>query len=807
MTNLNDATSPGTSSFTGAHVVRAGGIVRRLEANMATRFIGQLFRFTQPDGSTIELRGWGDQNYAVFETLDGYTVIQNPATGYWEVAQLSPDGQALQPAAAPGGRLNGRAAGVSTGLRIRREAAVARGREAALRMGTRRCEQRRLERREQMRSIRATAAAGGPMLAPPQRATVGDFVGLCLLIDFSDAPAAISRDEVERFCNQVGYSGFGNRGSVHDFFLENSLGRCRYTNIVAPYYRASHPKSYYTNEQIEQPVRALELINEALSHWRTHGFDFTPLTGDSSGFVYAMNVYYAGPVVNNWAKGLWPHAYNLNAPVPLAPGRSAFDYQFTNMGSELTLGTFCHENGHMLCDYPDLYDYGDESSGIGAYCLMCAGANINPKNPVPIGAYLKRLSGWANSVTTLTHNSAVTLAAGTNDFAIHARSGREYFLVENRRRTGRDAALPDEGLAIWHIDEDGDNSHEQMTSGSHYECSLEQADGLFQLERQRGQNGDTADLFAGVGARFADNTTPDSKWWNGTPSNLVIDQISAAGGPSITFRSLLGSVIAVENTVLRESSPNLSIPDNNTAGITDTITVNETRTITQIKVGVDITHTYRGDLRVTLTTPWGALIELQPKGEGGNADDLKVTFDETLRPALSTLRGRSPQGAWRLAVQDLASADSGRLNRWSLEFTLAAADSNQPVQLQESPGTAIPDNAPAGIIRTLTATGIGSAASVEVAVDISHTYISDLRVRLRAPSGAEAVLHDRVGGSADNISRTYTVANTPSLAALAGQAIAGDWKLLVSDHEAVDVGKLNRWALTIRRPQAAATTG
>jgi hypothetical protein len=66
---------------------------------MAARFDGQIFTFTQPDGTPIQLRGWGDQYYAVFETLDGYTVAKNPATGYWEVARLAPDGNALQPAA------------------------------------------------------------------------------------------------------------------------------------------------------------------------------------------------------------------------------------------------------------------------------------------------------------------------------------------------------------------------------------------------------------------------------------------------------------------------------------------------------------------------------------------------------------------------------------------------------------------------------------------------------------------------------------------------------------------------------------
>ena len=226
---------------------------------------------------------------------------------------------------------------------------------------------------------------------------------------------------------------------------------------------------------------------------------------------------------------------------------------------------------------------------------------------------------------------------------MYARSGREYFLIENRRKAGRDAALPDEGLAIWHLDEDGDNSNEQMTVDSHYECSLEQADGLFQLERQRGQVGDAADLFTGAATRFADNTLPDSKWWNGTPSNLSLDQISAAGA-NVSFRSLLGEVIVPPQTLRRESQPNRPIPDNNNTGIADAIVVTEAQTILSIKVGVDITHPFRGDLRVTLTTPWGVVIELHPKNQGGSADDLQVTYDETSRPALATLRGRSTQG-------------------------------------------------------------------------------------------------------------------------------------------------------------------
>ncbi len=185
---------------------------------MASPFIGKTFTFTQPDGTNFEVRGWGDQHYAVFETLDGYTVVKNPGTGFFEVAQVSSDESMLESAAGPPGNLDGVSASLQPGLRIDREAARAQGMEGALRMGGRRCA-RRCEDRKSL--ARAARTLGGPFMAPPQRATVGDFVGLCLLIDFPDEPGAIPRGEVERFCNEQGYSGFGNNGSVFDYFSDN----------------------------------------------------------------------------------------------------------------------------------------------------------------------------------------------------------------------------------------------------------------------------------------------------------------------------------------------------------------------------------------------------------------------------------------------------------------------------------------------------------------------------------------------------------------------------------------------------------
>jgi M6 family metalloprotease-like protein len=643
--------------------------------------------------------------------------------------------------------------------------------------------------------MRAARSLGGPLLAPPQRPTVGDFVGLCVLIDFADEPATIARGEVESFCNRPGYTGFGNNGSVFDYFSENSLGRLRYTNVVTQYYRARQPKSYYTNPGIQMGVRARELIVEALTHLKANGFDFSTLTADGGGYVYAMNVYYAGEVVNNWNEGLWPHAWHLASRVPLVPGKDAYDYQFTAMGGELALGTFCHENGHMLCDYPDLYDYGDESSGVGAFCLMCGGGSGDEKNPAHVSAYLKRLSGWARSVTGLQHDQQLQLPSGQNDFALFARSASEYFLLEHRRRSGRDASLPGQGLAIWHVDEDGSNNHEQRTPTQHYELSLEQADGLFQLEQLRGHAGDAGDLFGPVTTRFADTTTPDSKWWDGTASNLEVDQISVAGTTAV-FRTRLFPGGGGTQAINGASTPGVAIPDNAPGGITDTIAIVQDGSIGTAAVTLDIAHTYVGDLRVTLLTPWGDAIRLHDR-QGSDADDIKRTLDETALQTLAALRGRGTRGNWRLQVEDLAPADAGRLERWALAFTTSGAGSAEVV-LEEAPGTHVPDASPAGVARSLATAATGTVGSVEATVDITHTYIGDLRLTLRAPSGDQVVLHDQAGGSTANLRETYTAATTPGLGALAGTPIAGNWQLGVADLAVSDIGKLNRWKVVIR---------
>lgn len=494
---------------------------------MATPFFNKRFTFTQPDGSKLEVIGSGNQREAIFKTLDGFTVVEDPATGYYEYATPTSDGQDIRPSGITALSIDPRSLGLIPNVTPARATAKSRDREGrGLPAGGTRWETRRREARlSQLRS------ASGLAPAPPTRQTVGTYVGLCLLVEFPDVPAAIEQQEVERFCNQAGYNGFGNNGSVADYFSEISGTKLRYTNVVTPYYRAKHNRAYYTNESVQQPVRARELIREALDHWRAQGFDFSKLTVDNQSFVYATNVFYSGDRVNNWAKGLWPHSYYLASSYQLAPGVRAHDYQITNIGAELTLGTFCHENGHMICDFPDLYDYGYESRGVGVYCLMCGGTQ-DEKNPGHVGAYLKRSAGWGETAALSPGN--VEAKAGANQFFIHRKNATEYFILENRLKTGRDSVLPSSGLAIWHIDELGSNDQEQMTKDQHYECSLLQADGRTDLEKGA-NDGDGSDLFsASTKTEFSNATVPNSNWWDGSPSGLTISGIGAAGG-SVKF--------------------------------------------------------------------------------------------------------------------------------------------------------------------------------------------------------------------------------------------------------------------------------
>ena len=108
-----------------------------------------------------------------------------------------------------------------------------------------------------------------------------------------------------------------------------------------------------------------------------------------------------------------------------------------------------------------------------------------------------------------------------------------------------------------------------------------------------------------------------------------------------------------------------------------------------VDVLVDITHTYDGDLTLSLITPTNQTIALSERRGGGGNDFLGTLFDDeaatpiasgsppfsgSFRPdqPLSQADGIPATGDWRLRVVDQAGVDTGDIVDWTLILTLPA---------------------------------------------------------------------------------------------------------------------------------------
>jgi subtilisin-like proprotein convertase family protein len=250
-----------------------------------------------------------------------------------------------------------------------------------------------------------------------------------------------------------------------------------------------------------------------------------------------------------------------------------------------------------------------------------------------------------------------------------------------------------------------------------------------------------------------------------------------------------------EPEVRVEATPNLAIPDNQPAGISSVLMVPQAGRIARFTVTVDIEHPFIGDLHVSVITPTGSSVVLHRRS-GGRAQNLVKSYSSEALPALGALLGQQVQGNWTLHVADLAGLDVGTLRRWGLEMDLEGA-AQSVVHGEAAPGLTIPDNAPAGVSSLINVAQTGVAQRVQVSVDITHTFIGDLRVELVPPSSQQALLHDQFGGAEDNLIKTYDSLSHPALAALIGQPMQGNWELRVRDMVGQDIGKLNKWRLEL----------
>ncbi|MET9615550.1 S8 family peptidase [Kitasatospora indigofera] len=163
-----------------------------------------------------------------------------------------------------------------------------------------------------------------------------------------------------------------------------------------------------------------------------------------------------------------------------------------------------------------------------------------------------------------------------------------------------------------------------------------------------------ADLRAKLASQATDTACPsDSRCTGTTAANAFfgegqVDALKAVGAtppPGKYFENLTDVTVADNATV--ESPISVTGVSGNAPAT--------------LKVGVDIKHTYRGDLVVSLVAPGGTVYLLEDFTDSDSADNVIKTY--TVNAS-----AEAANGTWKLRVRDIASQDTGRIDAWNLTF-------------------------------------------------------------------------------------------------------------------------------------------
>lgn len=459
----------------------------------AAPYWGEIQKFKQPDGTWVDVKLFGDEFYIRGEGLDGYTVIRDEKTDWICYAELSTTRTQF---VSTGIHYNGTESNAAS---LRKDLAFPKHLEMSV---------------EALTAIRSTnnaslngdhpinrfqnRSADAP--APPQ----GKVKGLAIIVDFSDEPGTLQMSDFEAFLNGDNYSTYGNKGSVKEYFSDISGKILEYENVVYGWYRA--PKTFKQYDAMAYAAGAQEILGLALNWIKAKGFDFSTLT-ITNGKIRAINLMYTG-TPPTWSKGMWHHMGQYTKFS--ANGVSSGDYNCSPAGAPLQLRVVCHENGHMVGEWPDTYKYDSNSGtdGIGAFDVMCnPGEATNPVWPNP---YFLSKNGFGQTIDVTTSGANVNDATNSLIFYKYANKNNpaEYFIIHSKKKVLRGSSFPDEGVTIWRVNTAGDN---QTTN---HEISL--------VHANNNKDVHTAACYKPGKQEYTDNTTPNAKWLNNSASGLRV---------------------------------------------------------------------------------------------------------------------------------------------------------------------------------------------------------------------------------------------------------------------------------------------
>ncbi len=330
---------------------------------------------------------------------------------------------------------------------------------------------------------------------------------LILLAQFANKKFSMADPKAfyTRVTNEEGFCEGDFRGSVKDYFLDQSNGQFNLTfDIVGPY-TLSNYENYGGNDDKGSDKNPRGMVSAVCQNAANEGVDFSPYDWDDDGEVEMVFVIYAG---RGEASGgdentIWPHKYSLLTPTAYG-GKNVYVYACSNEMQTDTkvdgIGTICHEFSHCL-GYPDVYDteYKD-FYGMGRWDLMCSG-NYNGNSFCPAGytAYEKWVAGWIEPVE-LTENTSVTgmttVANGGNAYKFtNPGFSDEYYIIENRQQEGWDSGLASSGIIVNHINYDENLWNLNMPNTNDPEYNEYEHITIIPADNMKGQTNENGDAW------------------------------------------------------------------------------------------------------------------------------------------------------------------------------------------------------------------------------------------------------------------------------------------------------------------------